>query len=161
MRSPLAAALLLACGCASTSLQPCADLSGTWRNSGEQSRTGTIGKGVLPDGIPLGQVTTLVVQQEGCKITLHATLDDGTRRNYDLKELEWSEEGGATVTYNTKRGSNILPAAAGSSTRTFGLRPGPDPRSLIVSDHLDERGLALLIMPYHNEGQVEFLMVRQ
>jgi hypothetical protein len=161
MRRSLAVAFLLASGCASSTLQPCANLSGIWRNSGEQSRTGTIGKAVLPDGVPLSSVTTLQVEQEGCKITLRATLQDGTRRNYELKELEWTEEGGASVTYNIKRGSNILPAAAGSTTRTFSLRAGGDPQSLIVADHLDERGLALLIMPYHNEGQVEFLMVRQ
>jgi len=106
------------------------------------------------------KVETLTITQPGCRIEIHATGDGGKIHDAVLeKDLEWSEDGVSTSWSPQKMGSSIL-SGASSRTRTLTLRISPEHDTLTISSEFDERGLALLFMPFHDHGAATCVMRR-
>jgi hypothetical protein len=155
----LAAAALT---CASRQSVPtCIDLSGTYKLNGQPTRQGTGSTAfVFGEGAVLNKVESLTITQPGCRIELHATGDGGKVHDAVLEnDLSWSEDSVSTSWSPQKIGSAIL-AGASSRTRTLTLRLSPEHDTLTISSEFDERGLALLFMPFHDHGEAMCVMKR-
>ena len=74
-------------------------------------------------------------------------------------DLSWTEDGVSTSWAPQKMGSAIL-AGASSRTRTLTLQLSPERDMLTISSEFDERGLALLFMPFHDHGAATCVMKR-
>lgn len=155
----LAAAALT---CASRLPSPeCIDLSGTYQLAGQPIRKGTGSTNfVFSEGVSLNKVETLTITQPGCRIELHATGDGGKIHDAVLEnDLAWTEDSVSASWAPQKMGSAIL-AGASSRTRTLTLRLSPEHDMLTISSEFDERGLALLFMPFHDHGAATCVMKR-
>ena len=155
----LAAAALT---CASRSSAPtCIDLTGTYQLSGQPTRQGTGSTAfVFGEGAVLNKVETLTITQPGCRIELHATGDGGKVHDAILEnDLAWTDDSVSTSWSPQKMGAAIL-AGASSRTRTLTLRLSPEHDTLTISSEFDERGLALLFMPFHDHGEATCVMKR-
>ena len=160
MRIVMALLAAMALTCASQTMAPtCIDLSGTYTLAEQPVRKGTGSAAfVFGEGASLRKVETLTISQPGCRIELHATGDDG--KTYDAvleNDLDWTEDGVSATWSPQKTGSAIL-AGASSRTRTLTLRLSRD--MLTISSEFDERGLALLFMPFHDHGAARCAMKR-
>ena len=137
------------------------NVSGTYRGSGQCTRTGT-GKGglILGDDVSFRNVSALTVEQIGCTLKLQVTGDEGVVRNVSLDhDLEWTEKG---VAYRWKPGhhsSSILPGTS-SETRTLLLQLSPQNDSITLTSAYDERGVALLFVPFHDHNEISCVMAR-
>jgi len=155
----LAAAALT---CASRPPSPtCIDLSGTYQLAGQPLRKGTGSTDfVISEGASMKKIETLTITQPGCRIEIHAKGDGGKIHDAVLeKDLDWSEDG-VTVSWSPQKvGSSIL-SGASSRTRTLTLRLSPERDTLTISSEFDERGLALLFMPFHDHGAATCVMKR-
>jgi len=139
----------------------CIDLSGTYQLAGQPIRKGTGSTDfVFSEGSSMKKVETLTITQPGCRIEIHATGDGGKIHDAVLeKDLEWSEDGVSASWSPQKMGSSIL-SGASSRTRTLTLRLSPEHDTLTISSEFDERGLALLFMPFHDHGAATCVMKR-
>jgi hypothetical protein len=160
MRIVMALLAAMALACATQSKAPsCVDLSGTYTLAEQPIRNGTGSAAfVFAEGASLTRVETLTISQPGCRIELHATGDDG--KTYDAvleNDLDWTEDGVSATWSPQKTGSAIL-AGTSSRTRTLTLRLYHD--ILTISSEFDERGLALLFMPFHDHGAARCAMKR-
>jgi len=156
---------LLAAAALTCAIRPpsptCIDLSGTWQLAGQPVRKGTGSTNfVFSEGASLNKIETLTITQPGCRIEIHATGDGGKVHDAVLvNDLDWSEDG-VTVSWSPqKMGSSIL-SGASSRTRTLTLRLSPEHDTLTISSEFDERGLALLFMPFHDHGAATCVMKR-
>ena len=155
----LAAAAL---ACASRQSAPtCIDLSGTYKLTGQPTRQGTGSTAfVFGEGAVLNKVESLTITQPGCRIEIHATGDGGKVHDAVLEnDLSWTEDGVSATWSPQKMGAAIL-AGASSRTRTLTLRLSPEHDMLTISSEFDERGLALLFMPFHDHGEATCVMKR-
>jgi hypothetical protein len=155
----LAAAALT---CASRQSMPtCIDLSGTYKLSGQPTRQGTGSTAfVFGEEAVLHKVEALTITQPGCRIEIHATGDGGKVHDAILEnDLSWTEDSVSASWSPQKMGSAIL-AGASSRTRTLTLRLSPEHDTLTISSEFDERGLALLFMPFHDHGEATCVMKR-
>jgi hypothetical protein len=155
----LAAAALT---CATRPPSPtCIDLSGTYKLSGQPMRKGTGSTAfVFSEAAVLNRIETLTITQPGCRIEIHATGDGGKIHDAILQnDLSWTEDGVTTSWAPQKMGSAIL-AGASSRTRTLTLQLSPEHDTLTISSEFDERGLALLFMPFHDHGAATCVMKR-
>ena len=155
----LAAAAL---SCASRQSVPaCIDLSGTYKLTGQPARQGTGStEFVFGEEAVLNKVESLTITQPGCRIELHATGDGGKVHDAVLEnDLSWTEDSVSTSWSPRKMGAAIL-AGASSRTRTLTLRLSPEHDTLTISSAFDERGLALLFMPFHDHGEATCVMKR-
>jgi len=155
----LAAAALT---CASRSSVPtCIDLTGTYQLSGQPTRQGTGSTAfVFGEGAVLNKVETLTIKQPGCRIELRATGDGGKVHDAILEnDLNWTDDSVSASWSPQKIGAAIL-AGASSRTRTLTLRLSPEHDTLTISSEFDERGLALLFMPFHDHGEATCVMKR-
>ncbi len=156
----LLAATVMSCG----SLAPspaCVDLTGTYELTGQPVRTGTGSTSfAFGEGATLRKVKTLTITQPGCRIELHLVADDGTTNDAVLENnLDWSEDGVTASWSPQKIGAAILTGAS-SRTRTLTLRLSPERDALTISSEFDERGLALLFIPFHDHGAATCVMKR-
>ena len=155
----LAAAALT---CASRPTTPtCIDLSGSYLLAEQPIRKGTGSTAfVFGEGAALNKVDTLTIKQPGCRVEIHATGDGGTVHDAVLdNDLSWTDDSVSTSWSPKKMGSAIL-AGASSRTRTLTLRLSPQRDALTISSEFDERGLALLFMPFHDHGEATCVMKR-
>jgi len=155
----LAAAALT---CASRQSVPtCIDLSGTYKLLGQPTRQGTGSTAfVFGEGAVLNRIDALTITQPGCRIELHATGDGGKVHDAVLEnDLSWTEDSVSASWSPQKIGAAIL-AGASSRTRTLTLRLSPEHDTLTISSEFDERGLALLFMPFHDHGEATCVMKR-
>jgi hypothetical protein len=149
-------------GCGSLAPSPsCIDLSGTYELTGQPVRTGTGSTAfAFGDGATIKKVKTLTITQPGCRVELHLVGDDGRISDAVLeKDLDWSEDGVTASWSPQKIGAAILTGAS-SRTRTLSLRLSPQHDVLRISSEFDERGLALLFMPFHDHGAATCVMKR-
>lgn len=161
MRIVTALFAAMALACATQSKVPsCVDLSGTYTLAEQPIRKGTGSAAfVFGEGASLTRIETLTISQPGCRLELHATGDDG--KTYDAvldNDLDWTADGVSATWSPQKTGSAIL-AGASSRTRTLTLRLTHD-NMLTISSEFDERGLALLFMPFHDHGAATCAMKR-
>src|SRR5258706_3080048 len=156
----LLAAAALACA-SRQSVPTCIDLSGTYKLTGQATRQGTGSTAfVFSEGAVLNNVEALKIKQPGCRIELHATGDGGKVHDAVLEnDLTWTEDSVSASWSPQKMGSAIL-AGASSRTRTLTLRLSPEHDTLTISSEFDERGLALLFMPFHDHGEATCVMKR-
>jgi hypothetical protein len=155
----LAAAALT---CATRPPSPtCIDLSGSYLLAGQPIRKGTGSTNfVFGEGVVINKVEALTITQPGCRLQIHATGDGGKIHDAVLEnDLDWSEDGVSASWAPQKMGSAIL-AGASSRTRTLTLRLSPEHDMLTISSEFDERGLALLFMPFHDHGAATCVMKR-
>jgi hypothetical protein len=157
-------ALLAAAALACASRQPvpaCIDLSGTYKLAGQPTRQGTGSTAfVFGEGAVLNKVESLTIIQPGCRIELHATGDGGHVHDAVLEnDLSWTDNSVSASWSPQKIGAAIL-AGASSRTRTLTLRLSPEHDTLTISSAFDERGLALLFMPFHDHGEATCVMRR-
>ena len=157
-------ALLAAAALTCATRQPapaCIDLSGTYELSGQPSRQGTGSTAfVFGEGAVLNKIEALTITQPGCRIELHATGDGGKIHDAVLEnDLSWTEDSVSASWSPQKMGAAIL-AGASSRTRTLTLRLSPAHDTLTISSEFDERGLALLFMPFHDHGEATCVMKR-
>jgi hypothetical protein len=148
--------------CASRPPAPsCIDLSGTYDLTAPPVRNGTGSAAFnFGEGASLKQVDTLTIRQPGCRVEIHATGDGGKVHDAVLEnDLSWTENSVSASWSPQKIGSAIL-AGASSRTRTLTLRLSPERDLLTVSSEFDERGLALLFMPFHDHGAATCVMKR-
>jgi hypothetical protein len=148
--------------CASRQSMPtCIDLSGTYKLTGQPTRQGTGSTAfVFGESAVLNKVEALTITQPGCRIELHATGDGGKVHDAILEnDLSWTEDSVSTSWSPQKMGAAIL-AGASSRTRTLTLRLSPEHDRLTISSEFDERGLALLFMPFHDHGEATCVMKR-
>ena len=162
MRIVAALLALAALSCATQTAAPaCIDLSGTYELAAPPLRSGTGSTSfVLGESNALTKIETLTIAQPGCRLELHVTGDGGTTHDAVLADnLAWTDDG-VSVTWSQKKiGSNIL-AGASSCSRTLTLHLSPRRDMLTVSSEFDERGLALLFMPFHDHGAATCVMKR-
>ncbi|HEV7427683.1 MAG TPA: hypothetical protein VGQ46_15075 [Thermoanaerobaculia bacterium] len=156
----LLAATALACA-SRQSVPACIDLSGTYKLTGQPSRQGTGSTAfVFGEGAVLNKVEALTITQPGCRVELHATGDGGKVHDAVLEsDLSWTEDSVSASWSPQKIGAAIL-AGASSRTRTLTLRLSPERDTLTISSEFDERGLALLFMPFHDHGEATCVMKR-
>jgi hypothetical protein len=162
MRVVTALLAAMALTCATQSKGPaCIDLSGTYTLVSPPVRKGTGSAAfVFGEGASLTKVETLTISQPGCRLELHATGDGGKTDDAILEnDLDWTDDGVSATWSSKKTGSAIL-AGASSRTRTLTLRLFPTRDVLTVSSEFDERGLALLFMPFHDHGSATCVMKR-
>jgi hypothetical protein len=155
----LAAAALT---CATRQSAPtCIDFSGSYKLTGQPTRQGTGSTAfVFGEGAVLNKVESLTITQPGCRIELHATGDGGKIHDAVLEnDLSWTEDSVSASWSPQKIGAAIL-AGASSRTRTLTLRLSPTHDTLTISSEFDERGLALLFMPFHDHGEATCVMRR-
>jgi len=148
--------------CASRLPSPeCIDLSGTYQLEGQPVRKGTGSTNfVFSEGASLKEIKRLTITQPGCRIEIHATGDGGQIHEAVIENgLDWSEDGVSASWSPQKMGSAIL-AGASSRTRTLTLHLSPERDTLTISSEFDERGLALLFMPFHDHGAATCVMKR-
>lgn len=155
----LAAAALT---CASRPPSPvCIDLSGTYKLAGQPIRKGTGSAAfVFSEAAVLNRVEMLTITQPGCRIEIHATGDGGKIHDAILdKDLAWTDDGVSASWSPKKMGASIL-SGASSRVRTLTLHLSPERDTLTISSEFDERGLALLFMPFHDHGAATCVMKR-
>ena len=162
MRNAWLVVVFAAVGCASSPVQQCINISGSYLSAGECTRAGTAGETrlVLSDSSSCTGIQTMLIEQMGCALKVHVTAKDGATHDLTFdKDVEWSDSG-ATFTWTPKRsGPSILPGtAAESRTLTFALAPSGD--GLTVTSSWDQRGVALLFVPYHNHREISCAMKR-
>ena len=148
--------------CASAPVLPtCIDLSGTYLLTGQPVRKGTGSTTfAMGEDITLKKIEQLTINQPGCRLELHVVGDGGRASDTVLeKDLEWLEDGVSASWSPQKVGSTIL-AGASSRTRTLTLRLSGQHDTLTISSEFDERGLALLFMPFHDHGAATCEMKR-
>jgi hypothetical protein len=156
---------LLAAAALTCAIRPssptCIDLSGTYQLAGQPIRKGTGSTDfVFSEGASLKKVETLTITQPGCRVEIHATGDGGRIHDAVLEnDLEWSSDGVSASWSPQKMGSSIL-SGASSRTRMLTLRLSPERDTLTISSEFDERGLALLFMPFHDHGAATCVMKR-
>lgn len=156
----LLGAMLLTCA-TQTSAPACIDLSGTYTLTEQPVRKGTGSAAfVFGEGVSLTRIERLTISQPGCRLELHATGDGGKTHDAVLDhDLAWTDDGVSATWSSRKTGSAIL-AGASSRTRTLTLRLFPGHDTLTISSEFDERGLALLFMPFHDHGAATCIMKR-
>jgi hypothetical protein len=162
MRIVAALLALGALGCATQTKAPaCIDLSGTYVLAGPPVRNGTGSTAfVFGEGASLTKIDTLTIAQPGCRVALHVTGDGGTIHDAVLEnDLSWTDDGVSATWTQKKIGPTIL-AGASSRSRTLTMRLSPQRDMLTVSSEFDERGLALLFMPFHDHGAATCVMKR-
>ena len=162
MRIAAAFLALAAFACATQSAGPaCIDLSGSYALAEQPVRKGTGSAAfVFGEGASLAKVETLTISQPGCRIEIQAQGDGGRSYSAVLEEgLEWTDDGVSASWSPQKTGSAIL-AGASSRTRTLTMRLSPQRDLLTISSEFDERGLALLFMPFHDHGAATCVMRR-
>lgn len=139
----------------------CVDLSGTYQLMGQPVRKGTGSAAfVFSEGAVLNRVETLTIRQPGCRVEIHATGDGGKIHDAILEnDLAWTDNGVSASWAPQKMGSAIL-AGASSRTRTLSFHLSPERDTLTISSEFDERGLALLFMPFHDHGAATCVMKR-
>lgn len=155
----LAAAALT---CATRPSAPtCIDLSGTYQLSTQPIRKGTGSTAfVFGEGAVLNKIDTVTIRQPGCRVEIRATGDGGTVHDAIMdKDLAWTDDSVSTSWSPRKMGAGIL-AGASSRTRTLTLRLSRQRDALTISSEFDERGLALLFMPFHDHGAATCVMKR-
>jgi hypothetical protein len=154
----LAAAALT---CASRPSAPaCVDLSGSYQLLGQPIRKGTGSTAfVFSEGAVLNKIETLTIIQPGCRIEIHATGDGGKIHDANLEsDLSWTDDGVSSSWSSQRMGAAMLTGAS-SRTRTLTLRL-TEPDTLTISSEFDERGLALLFIPFHDHGEATCVMKR-
>jgi hypothetical protein len=162
MRILTALLAAMALTCASRPPSPtCIDLSGTYELAAQPIRKGTGSTAfVFGETAALNKVEMLTITQPGCRIELHAIGDGGKIHDAVLQnDLEWREDGVSASWSPKKMGAAIL-AGASSRIRTLTLRLSPEHDMLTISSEFDERGLALLFMPFHDHGAATCVMKR-
>jgi hypothetical protein len=150
-----------ALGCASRPPAPaCVDLSGSYQLLGQPVRKGTGSTAfVFNEGAVLNKIERLTITQPGCRIEIHATGDGGKIHDAILEtDLSWSEDG-VSASWSSKKLDAAILTGASSRTRTLTLRLS-EPDTLTISSEFDERGLALLFMPFHDHGEATCVMKR-
>jgi len=162
MRIATALLALAALTCATQPKGPtCIDLSGSYTLSEQPVRKGTGSAAfVFGEGASLVKVESLTISQPGCRIELKARGDGG--KSYDAileNDLDWTDDGVSATWSSQKTGSGIL-AGASSRTRTLSMRLSAERDKLTISSEFDERGLALLFMPFHDHGAATCVMRR-
>ena len=162
MRRSLALVLLLAASCASAPSRRCLDLSGTFDVQGICEHQGTGSQMFwFGDNALVKEVRSLTIDQPGCTLHIHVIGDDGVDHEAVLdRKLDWSDDG---VSFNwgpTALVGGILPGTS-RQTRTISLTMSDDRTKLTVLSEYDERGLALLFMPFHDHGQASCTLVRR
>ncbi|MEA2237751.1 MAG: hypothetical protein QOC81_2475 [Thermoanaerobaculia bacterium] len=162
MRIVTALLALAALTCASQPQGPtCINLSGSYTLAEQPLRKGTGSAAfVFGEGASLVKVESLTIAQPGCRIELKVRGDGG--KSYDAvleNDLDWTEDGVSATWSSQKSGSGIL-AGASSRTRTLSMRLSAERDKLTLSSEFDERGLALLFMPFHDHGAATCVMKR-
>ncbi|MGH9424345.1 MAG: hypothetical protein ACRD3J_30515 [Thermoanaerobaculia bacterium] len=161
MRIVMALLAAAALSCASRPPAPaCINLSGSYQLLGQPIRKGTGSKAfVFSEGAVLNKIDTLTITQPGCRIEIHATGDGGTIYDAILEsDLSWTDDGVSASWSSQKLGAAMLTGAS-SRTRTLTLRLS-EPDTLTISSEFDERGLALLFIPFHDHGAATCVMKR-
>ncbi|MDP9360736.1 MAG: hypothetical protein M3P29_04710 [Acidobacteriota bacterium] len=161
MRIVMALLAAMALTCATQPAPACVDLSGTYTLAAPPIRKGTGSAAfVFGEGASLTKVETLTISQPGCRVEIYATGDGGKTRDAVLEnDLDWTDDAVSATWSPQKMGSGIL-AGASSRTRTLTLRLSPAHDTLTISSEFDERGLALLFMPFHDHGSATCVMKR-
>jgi hypothetical protein len=158
-------ASLLALAALTCATQPqgptCIDLSGSYTLTEQPVRKGTgSATFVFGEGASLAKVESLTISQPGCRIEIQARGDGGKSYSAVLEnDLDWTDDGVSATWSPQKTGSAIL-AGASSRTRTLTMRLSPQRDMLTISSEFDERGLALLFMPFHDHGAATCVMRR-
>jgi hypothetical protein len=158
---PLAALLLISCA-SGNGAKRCTDFSGLYTSgSCHQHEKKPLKEILLPDSTALAGVSTITITQSGCNevrisskdradIVLHPDEDSAVR---------WTEDGrlmGGTKPVNSVQ---ILPGFARSS-RAWYLSVSDSGNGLVYTDERDERGMALLLIPFHEHLEAECEWVR-
>ena len=162
MRMVSALLTIVAFSCATRPQGPtCVDLSGSYALAEQPVRNGTGSAAfVFGDGLSLVRIDRLTIAQPGCRIELRVSGDGGKSHDAVFEnDLEWSDDGVSATWTPAKTGSAIL-AGASSRTRTLTMRLSPRRDLLTISSQFDERGLALLFMPFHDHGEATCVMKR-
>ena len=162
MRIATALLALAALTCATQPKRPaCIDLSGTYKLAEQPVRKGTGSAAfVFGEGASLARLETLTILQPGCRIELQAKGDGG--KTYDAvleNDLAWTDDG-VSATWSPQKTTSSILAGASSRTRTLTMRLSPQRDMLTISSEFDERGLALLFMPFHDHGAATCVMKR-
>jgi hypothetical protein len=115
---------------------------------------------VFGEGASLAKVESLTISQPGCRVEIQARGDGGKSCDAILEnDLDWTDDGVSATWSPQKTGSAIL-AGASSRTRTLTMRLSAQRDMLTISSEFDERGLALLFMPFHDHGAATCVMKR-
>jgi len=162
MRILMALLAATAMTCASAPSAPsCVDLSGTYQLTGQPIRNGTGSTSfAFSEACTLKRIETLTIKQPGCRVELHIVGDGGRTTEAVLEsDLQWFEDGVSATWSPEKTGATML-AGASSRTRTLTFRLSAQRDVLTISSEFDERGLALLFMPFHDHGAATCMMKR-
>lgn len=160
---PLLLAALLLVGCASGSdTKRCTDFSGLYTpGSCRQHEKKPLTDIRLPDNSTLSGITTLKIVQTGCTeirisaadrtdIVLHPDEDSSTH---------WTEDGRLTGCSKPENSVQLIPGF-GRSSREWHLATADSGHGLVYTDGHDERGMALLLIPFHEHTEAECEWVR-
>jgi len=149
----MAVAVLAAAGCASSaSVRQCSQLSGLYEPGAcTQEEQKPLTDLQLPDGTPLAGVKRLMIEQTSCNevkivssgredIVLHPDEDD---------RVTWDENGALAGGSEPKK-SFVPIAAAMRSFREWRLSRSNTGPGLTYMDSREERGMALMLIPFKN-----------
>jgi hypothetical protein len=148
------AAVLAVAGCASSasSVRQCAQLSGLYEPAAcKQEEDKPLVDLQLPDGTPLAGVRRLTVEQTTCdeiRITSDGRATIVLRPDSD-EHVTWDEGGALAGGSEPKRSFSPI-AAAMRSFREWRLSRSNNGTGLTYSDAREERGMALMLIPFRN-----------
>jgi hypothetical protein len=150
----MAGVALAMAGCASSSssIRQCSQLSGLYEPSScVQEEPKPLTDLQLPDGTPLAGVKLLTVEQTSCaevKIVSKGRADIVIRPDDDDR-VTW-DDNGALAGGSEPKNSFVPIAAAMRSFREWRLSRSNSGTGLTYSDAREERGMALLLIPFRN-----------
>lgn len=145
-------AALVAAGCSTSGLRQCADLSGTFeQGSCTQLEKKPLIEIRLPDGSLLAGAKRLIVEQHACgtvRIKSEGRADIVLEPDEE-GAIHWNSDGSLTGTTKTSASAGIT-AGFGRTSREWKLERTEGTDGLTYTDSHDERGMALLVMPFHD-----------
>jgi len=160
MRSALLLLALAAFSCASSPVEQCIQLSGTFNATGACTRSAKTAKIWLSDTVIVDNIKSVVVDQSGCGLKLRVTEDDGTSREATLdSDLQWNDIGFDRTWSPTSRVATMLPGAT-REERTISMKMSEDRSVLTITSAFDHHGLALLFMPFHQHEEATCVFTR-
>jgi hypothetical protein len=149
----MAMALLAAAGCASSSsVRQCSQLSGLYEPAAcKQEEPKPLTDLQLPDGTPLAGVKRLEVEQTSCNEVriVSSGREDIILRPDEDDRVTWDENGALAGGSEPKK-SFVPIAAAMRSFREWRLSRSNSGTGLTYSDAREERGMALMLIPFRN-----------
>lgn len=147
----LTLAAFFAAGCSTSGLQQCADLTGLYEQGGcRQLEEKPLVEIRFPDGTLLAGASRIVVEQHACaEIRLKSKGRDDIVLTPDPEgPIRWNSDG-ALVGTSAAKSSGSVTAGFGRASREWKLGLSESGDGLTYTDSRDERGMALLVMPFH------------